>query len=120
MTQPEARLQRRIQHALKASGAFSFKVHGSEFMMAGLPDLVVCLDGMFLGIEVKMPGCVPTERQLYVHDCIRAGGGHVLVADSVSAVRAWVLCLRTSPTDRVFMHGTCTVCDLPTGTHTWA
>lgn len=94
MTQPEARLQRRIQHYLKSQGIFCFKVHGSEFMMAGLPDLIACVDGLFYGLEVKMPGGKPSERQLYVHDQIRLSGGDVAVVTSVSEVRAIVEALR--------------------------
>lgn len=85
--QPEARLQRRIQTYLKSIGAFPFKVHGSEFMMAGLPDLIVCYRGDFIGIEVKMPGNAPTDRQLYVHELIRRAGGRVIVAYAVEDVR---------------------------------
>lgn len=64
MTQPESRLQRRIQHALRARGAFVFKVHGSEHMMSGLPDLIVCYQGRFFALEVKMPGNRPSPIQL--------------------------------------------------------
>lgn len=75
MTQPEARLQRRIQDAIKLEGYFVFKVHGSEYMMAGLPDLIVCAHGLFIGLEVKMPGEKPSNTQVHVHGKIRAAGG---------------------------------------------
>lgn len=75
MTQPEARLQRKIQDALKLEGYFVFKVHGSEMMMAGLPDLIVCAHGLFIGLEVKMPGEKPSNIQTHVHGKIRAAGG---------------------------------------------
>lgn len=56
MSQPEARLQRKIQDELKKRGAFVQKNHGSDMMMAGLPDLVGCYRGYYFGFEVKMPG----------------------------------------------------------------
>jgi hypothetical protein len=86
MTQPEARLQRKIQDALRDLGAFVFKVHGGPTMMAGLPDLIVCYRGWFIGMEVKMP-----ERrdnvspiQLHVHEKIRAAQGEACVVTSVA------------------------------------
>ena len=40
MSQPEAKLSREIMKTLRLKGYFVFKVHGSEYMMAGLPDII--------------------------------------------------------------------------------
>jgi Holliday junction resolvase len=98
MSQPESKLSRRIQKALRARGAFCFKVHGSETMMAGLPDIIVCYRGLFIGLETKTPeGKDPTRRQVYVHDRIIRAEGIVsvprTVADALNVlddVDAWV------------------------------
>lgn len=84
MSQPEARLQRDIQYAIRDRGGFIFKVHGSEYMMAGLFDLIVCYRGRFIGLEVKMPRGRVTERQQYVADICRAAGGITAVVYSVA------------------------------------
>jgi Holliday junction resolvase len=83
-TQPESRLQRKIQDAIKAQGYFVFKVHGSEFMMAGLPDLIVCAEGLFIGLEVKLPATRSntSARQDYVHGLINDAGGKATVVCS--------------------------------------
>lgn len=81
--QPEAMLGHKIRDALKERGIFCFKIHGSDMMMAGLPDWIACIQGRFVGIEVKMPGKEPTARQEYVHNKIRESGGIVIVAHSV-------------------------------------
>ena len=83
-TQPESRLQRKIQDAIKAEGYFVFKVHGSEYMMAGLPDLIVCAEGYFIGLEVKLPATRSntSARQDYVHGLINAAGGKATVVCS--------------------------------------
>lgn len=83
-TQPESRLQRKIQNAIKAEGHFVFKVHGSEFMMAGLPDLIVCAQGLFIGLEVKLPATRSntSARQDYVHGLINEAGGKATVVCS--------------------------------------
>lgn len=87
MSQPEARIGRSIRKWFEDRGAFVFKVHGSEMMMVGLPDLMVCYRGHFIGIEVKQPGQRPTPRQTYVHGLIRAAGGRAIVATSIDDVR---------------------------------
>jgi Holliday junction resolvase len=85
MTQPESRLSRKIQEALRKQGAFCFKVHGSEMMMAGLPDIIVCYRGVFIGFETKTPeGDQPTKRQEYVHRLIGNAEGIVSVPRSVT------------------------------------
>lgn len=84
MAQPEARLSRYIMTALKGHGAFVFKVHGSQFMMAGLPDIIGVYRGRFIAVETKMPGQYPTPRQRFVHAAIERAGGVVVVAHSVA------------------------------------
>lgn len=77
MSQAESKLSRKIMEALRLEGYFCFKVHGSEYMMAGLPDIIVCANGMFIGLETKMPdqrGNV-SPRQRLVHSQIQNAGG---------------------------------------------
>lgn len=76
-TQPESKLSRHILAVLKEQGIFAFKVHGSALMMAGLPDIVACVDGRFVGLETKVPerrGNV-SEIQKRVHQLIERSGG---------------------------------------------
>lgn len=84
--QPEARIGKKIREYLESKGAFVFKVHGGPQMMAGLPDLIVCFEGCFIGVEVKQPGQKPTARQLFVHSLIKRAGGEVVVATCVEDV----------------------------------
>ena len=91
MTQRESRLSLKIQKALRMRGWFCFKVHGSEMMMAGLPDIMVCAEGVFIGLETKHPETREdvSPRQAYVHDKIRqAGGTAMVVCSPAEAVRA--------------------------------
>lgn len=80
MTQRESKLSRKIQEAIKVRygwRVFVFKVWGSEHMMAGLPDLIGCLNGKFFGLEVKHPETrgAASERQVLVGSWILAAGG---------------------------------------------
>ena len=85
MKQRESRLSRNIQQALRAEGWFCFKIHGSEHMMAGLPDIIVCAEGLFIGLETKMPESRDnvSPRQVYVHEKIRDAGGWAIVVCGV-------------------------------------
>lgn len=83
--QPESRLSRDIMAALRAEGAFCWKNHGGPTMMAGLPDIAGCYQGLFFGIETKMPdGGDPSPIQRQRHREIVAAGGVVKVARSVA------------------------------------
>lgn len=93
MTQPESKLSRKIMDALRLQKWFCFKVHGSEYMMAGLPDIVVCAEGRFIGLETKLPHqrSNTSPRQDYVHQQIRDAGGaaHVVCSpeEAIAIVR---------------------------------
>lgn len=84
MSQPESRLVQKIKLELTNRGAFVFKIHGSAFMMTGLPDLIGVHKGRFIAVEAKMPGNKPSPAQLRIHTKIRDAGGRVVVAYSVA------------------------------------
>lgn len=77
-TQPETRLQQRIQKRLKKEvGGWWFKVHGGPFQAAGIPDLIGCVEGLFFGFEVKTATGAPSEIQIFTLRAIRQKGGAV-------------------------------------------
>jgi len=85
--QPEARLLKRIQSLLKEKGARSFKIHGDDnFQEVGIPDLLCCYRGRFVGLEVKMPGNEPSSVQKVVLNEIVSAGGYASVVSTVEEV----------------------------------
>lgn len=99
----EAGLQGRIVRAILKlhPQAFIFHPVGSPFQTAGIPDLLVCIEGLFVGIEVKWarPGeshqhalsrATPQQRQ-QIQLIMRAGGMAGVVA---SVDEALDLCRR--------------------------
>lgn len=99
MSQPESKLSRKIMDAIRAKGYFAFKVHGSEFMMAGLPDIIVCADGRFIGLETKLPSTRKnvSPRQSLVHSQIQnAGGVAVVVCSPAEALEVLEQALATA------------------------
>lgn len=95
-TQPEARISRAILTELRAAGIFAFKVHGSEYMMSGLPDVIACVDGIFVGFEVKVPGKRnnTSDVQKQVHQLIKAAKGYPFVVCSAAEAMAMVARIR--------------------------
>lgn len=99
MTQRESGISREILKALRAEGVFSFKIHGGPTMMAGLPDIIACVEGQFLGLETKVPekrkNVSPIQKR--VHELMREAGARVEVVCGVSEALSIVDSMRTAP-----------------------
>ena len=72
-----------ISRRLKDRGVWHFKVHGSAYQRAGIPDIVGCCRGRFFAFEVKRPGEDPTKIQRYEMMRLAESGAIVGVARSV-------------------------------------
>lgn len=46
-------IENNIKNYLKTLGAYYFKHHGNQFSQVGVPDIIACYKGKFIGIEVK-------------------------------------------------------------------
>lgn len=72
---------------IESKGGRPFKIVGDEegFQEAGIPDLLVCYRGRFIGLEVKQPGAESnvSPRQAHVLSQIEAAGGIIAVVSSV-------------------------------------
>lgn len=84
---PEKKVENQIKRYLENLGAYHVKIHGSAYMPAGTPDILACVSGRFVGIEVKKPkgGIVSALQKLKIKQ-IRNAGGVALVATSVEEV----------------------------------
>ena len=87
MSQNETKIQRQVQDYLKSLGAYCFKVHGSIYMRAGIPDIICCLNGLFIGIETKDGDNTPSELQKAHGRQIKKAKGIFMVAYSVDDVK---------------------------------
>lgn len=52
---------------------------GGQFTRAGVPDLLVCCNGRFLGVEIKAENGKPSELQKYHQRLIETAGGIALI-----------------------------------------
>lgn len=82
----ETKIQKQIQGYIQSLGGYVFKIHGDIFMRSGIPDIICCLKGRFVGIEAKDIGNSPSELQLAHIRQIRKAGGIGFVAYSVEDV----------------------------------
>ena len=72
--------ENKVKAFLKKEGAWFLKYWaGSEFTKAGIPDILACVNGIFMGIEIKAPTGKPSKLQLYTIDEIKLAGGVALV-----------------------------------------
>lgn len=59
------------------------KIHGGPYQSAGIPDIIGCIGGRFVALEVKVPGNKATRLQELVISRIRVAGGIAGVVTSV-------------------------------------
>ncbi len=86
--QPEGRLVKRIKAYVKGKGGRCFNIHGGDnpYQEVGIPDLLICYRGRFVGLEVKQPGEEPTAKQKQVLHEIEAAGGRAVAVTTVEEV----------------------------------
>ena len=53
---PEGKVKKKITDLLKKRGVYYFFPVASGYSSAGIPDIICCVNGYFLAIEVKAPG----------------------------------------------------------------
>ena len=78
----EKTLENKIKKHLTDNKHYHFKVHGSIFMRSGIPDIIACINGYFVGIEVKNPngkGVLSTIQQAHLKKIVECGGFSIMV-----------------------------------------
>ena len=99
MPKKESKLQRQIRdHLEKTVGGFWFKSHGGPFQMAGLPDLIGCVEGLYFGFEIKLPDDKRSKTMAHQEVVLKMikykGGGYAAVItdpqDAEDRVRDWL------------------------------
>jgi hypothetical protein len=73
----EKSFENRVKKFLKDSGCYFIKYWGGgEFTKAGVPDILCCCNGYFIGIEVKAPNGKPSPLQIHNLKKIDESGGY--------------------------------------------
>jgi len=78
---PEKKVKQRAVAQLKAMGAYYFYPATGGYGSSGVPDIVCCLNGRFIGIECKAgKGKTTALQDKNLHE-IREAGGTALVVN---------------------------------------
>lgn len=67
---------------------FFWKEHGGQYGTAGIPDIIVCYKGQFIGLEAKVGRNNPTKLQSVTLEQIHNAGGIAVVVRTVDDVKA--------------------------------
>lgn len=81
---PEVKVKQRVTALLKTAGAYYFYPVTGGYGNSGVPDIVVCHNGRFIGIECKAGKNKPTKLQEKNLRDIAAAGGTALVINETN------------------------------------
>ena len=84
----EKDIANQILHYLKTvPGCFAWKTHGSMYGVAGLPDIILCLNGRFVAFEVKTASGKLTKLQEITIQRINDANGKAFKVTSLEEVK---------------------------------
>jgi len=87
---PEAKVKKKVAAVLKQHDAYFFYPVTGGYGRSGVPDIIACHDGRFIGIECKAGTNKPTPLQEKNLSDIQSAGGVALVIneDNIDLVKA--------------------------------
>lgn len=103
----EKNFENKIKKFLETKNAWFLKYWaGAAFTKTGIPDLLVCCNGHFLGIEVKAPNGKPSPLQIHNLKLIdKAGGfGILLYPKDFELFQNFCDCLMVGDKDKSLYH----------------
>ncbi len=76
----EKNFENKIKQHLKNEGCWYVKYFANRMTRTGVPDILACVNGYFVAIEVKADKGKPSELQLWNREQIRKANGIAIVA----------------------------------------
>ena len=86
---PEAKVKKKVKEILDQMGVYHFSPMQNGMGRAGIPDIIGCLDGQFLGIECKAGKGTTTALQERELTRIQNAGGYALVVNEENINQLW-------------------------------
>lgn len=89
----EKNFENKVKKFLKEQGCYFIKYWGGgAFTKSGVPDLLVCCNGYFVGVELKAPNGRPSELQIHnLKEINNSGGfGILLYPEKYNDFRAFI------------------------------
>ena len=84
MATPEKAIKAKVKAVLESEGVYFFMPPANGFGRSGVPDIVACVNGLFLAIECKAGGNKPTALQIREIEAIRRNDGVAVVVDETN------------------------------------
>ena len=75
----EKNFENKIKNFLDEQGCWYVKYFANAYTKKGIPDLLCCVNGYFLAIEVKAENGKPSDLQKWNVSKIRHCGGHAFI-----------------------------------------
>lgn len=75
----EKKFENKVKHYIEETGGYQVKFFANRMTKRGVPDILACVNGHFVGVEVKGPDGGPSELQVYNVKKIRKAGGFAMV-----------------------------------------
>jgi hypothetical protein len=79
MSGKEKQFEEKLKKFLTDRGHWQVKFFANSYTRAGVPDILACICGRFVGIEVKAENGRASELQLYNRRKIREAGGICII-----------------------------------------
>ena len=76
-----------LRHLKTVPDCFAWKTHGDAFSAAGIPDIIACVGGRFVALEVKRQGGKLTKLQEITIQRINTAKGKAYKVQSVGEVK---------------------------------
>ena len=91
----EKNFENRVKKFLEAENCWFVKFFANAYTKAGIPDILVCCNGYFLGVELKAPNGKPSELQKRNIQKINeaCGIGVILYPDQFNDFKELIHCL---------------------------
>ena len=86
---PEAKVKKKVKEILDQMGVYHFSPMQNGMGRAGIPDIIGCLEGQFLGIECKAGKGKTTALQERELNRILNAGGYALVVNETNIDQLW-------------------------------
>lgn len=71
--------ENKVKKFLEENGTWHVKFFANSYTKVGIPDILACVNGYFVGIEVKAQNGRPSELQRYHVRKIRESGGFAVI-----------------------------------------
>lgn len=94
---PEGKVKAKVRKMLTEAGVYYAMPVTGGFGNSGVPDFLICAQGVFAAIECKANGGKPTALQRKHMDEIEKAGGFAVVIDekNLDTLKEWLVMITT-------------------------